>query len=65
MTGEIELAGAIAGLVAEKHALGYKYVSEERALARFERSAPASFPVWRRSRERRWRRGSPRRGGGR
>ena len=33
----ITLADAIAGLVAEKRALGYKYVSEERALARFER----------------------------
>ena len=65
MTGEIKLASAIAELVAEKRALGYKYVSEERALARFQRSAPASFPVWRRSRERRCRRGSPRPEGGR
>ena len=35
MSAEIKLAGAIAGLVAEKRALGYKYVCEERALARF------------------------------
>ena len=45
MSPEITLADAIRGLVAEKRALGYKYVSEERALARFERSAPARFPV--------------------
>lgn len=44
MTGEIELAGAIAGLVAEKRALGYKYVSEERALARFHAFCASSFP---------------------
>ena len=37
MSDEITLADAIAGLVAEKRALGYKYVSEERALARFRR----------------------------
>ena len=35
MSAEITLAGAITGLVTEKRALGYKYVSEERALARF------------------------------
>jgi integrase/recombinase XerD len=44
MTGEIELAGAIAELVAEKRALGYKYVSEERALARFEAFCASEFP---------------------
>jgi len=44
MTGEIELAGAIAGLVAEKRALGYKYVSEERALARFHAFCASEFP---------------------
>ena len=44
MTGEIELAGAIAGLVAEKRALGYKYVSEERALARFHAFCASAFP---------------------
>ena len=36
MSAEVTLASAIAGLVAEKRALGYKYVSEEQALARFE-----------------------------
>ena len=44
MTGEIKLAGAIAGLVAEKRALGYKYVSEERALARFDAFCASEFP---------------------
>ena len=44
MTGEIELAGAIAGLVAEKRALGYKYVSEELVLARFEAFCACEFP---------------------
>ncbi len=44
MTGEIELAGAIAELVAEKRALGYKYVSEERALARFHAFSASEFP---------------------
>jgi integrase len=44
MTGEIELAGAIAELVTEKRALGYKYVSEERALARFHAFCASSFP---------------------
>ncbi|MHB8695798.1 MAG: tyrosine-type recombinase/integrase [Solirubrobacteraceae bacterium] len=44
MSAEIELAGAIAGLVAEKRALGYKYVSEERALARFHAFCASEFP---------------------
>ena len=44
MTGEITLADAIAGLVAEKRALGYKYVSEERALARFDAFCASEFP---------------------
>jgi len=44
MTGEIELASAIAELVAEKRALGYKYVSEERALARFHAFCASEFP---------------------
>ena len=44
MTGEITLADAIAGLVAEKRAVGYKYVSEERALARFELFCAGEFP---------------------
>jgi hypothetical protein len=41
---EITLAGAIAGLVAEKRALGYKYVCEERALARFSAFCASEFP---------------------
>ena len=65
MTAGITLADAIAGLVAEKRAVGYKYVSEERALAASGRSAPASSPAWTRSRELPSRRGSPRRGRGR
>jgi integrase/recombinase XerD len=40
----ISLADAIAGLVAEKRAVGYKYVSEERALARFEAFCASEFP---------------------
>lgn len=44
MTAEITLAGAIAGLVAEKRALGYKYVSEERALARYAALCASEFP---------------------
>ena len=44
MTVEITLAGAIAGLVAEKRTIGYKYVSEERALARFEVFCAGEFP---------------------
>jgi integrase/recombinase XerD len=44
MSDEIALAGAIAGLVAEKRALGYKYVSEERALARFLAFCASEFP---------------------
>ena len=41
---EIVLADAIAGLLAEKRALGYKYVSEERALARFSAFCAGEFP---------------------
>jgi integrase len=44
MSAEIELAGAITGLVAEKRALGYKYVSEERTLARFNAFCANAFP---------------------
>jgi hypothetical protein len=48
VSAEITLAGAITGLIAEKRALGYKYVSEERALARFyleiSRAQPAAGP---------------------
>jgi integrase/recombinase XerD len=40
----ITLADAITGLVVEKRALGYKYVSEERALARFEVFCAGEFP---------------------
>ena len=45
MSAEIKLASAIAGLVAEKRALGYKYVSEERALARFDTFCASEFPA--------------------
>jgi len=41
---EIGLASAITGLVTEKRALGYKYVSEERALARFDAFCASEFP---------------------
>jgi len=44
MSAEITLASAIAGLIAEKRATGYKYVSEERALARFEAFSASEFP---------------------
>jgi integrase/recombinase XerD len=44
MSAEITLTSAIAGLIAEKRALGYKYVSEERALARFEAFSASEFP---------------------
>jgi integrase/recombinase XerD len=40
----ITLADAITGLVAEKRALGYKYVSEERALARYAAFSASEFP---------------------
>jgi len=40
----ITLTGAITGLVTEKRALGYKYVSEERALARFDAFCDSEFP---------------------
>jgi len=40
----ITLADAITGLIAEKRALGYKYVSEERALARFSAFCAGAFP---------------------
>ena len=45
MSAEIKLTGAIAGLVAEKRALGYKYVSEERVLARFDTFCASEFPA--------------------
>jgi len=44
MTAEMTLAGAIAGLICEKRATGYKYVSEERTLARFEAFSASEFP---------------------
>ncbi len=44
MTTGITLAEAIAGLVAEKRAVGYKYASEERALARFRAFCASEFP---------------------
>ncbi|HEX4865912.1 MAG TPA: tyrosine-type recombinase/integrase [Acidimicrobiales bacterium] len=44
MSSTITLAGAIAGLVAEKRAVGYKYVSEQRALARFHAFCAGEFP---------------------
>ena len=44
MSPVITLADAIRGLVGEKRALGYKYVSEERALARFELFCAGAFP---------------------
>jgi integrase/recombinase XerD len=44
MSAEITLASAITGLVTEKRALGYKYVSEERALARFSAFCASAFP---------------------
>jgi integrase len=44
MSAESKLAAAIAGLIAEKRALGYKYVCEERALARFSAFCATAFP---------------------
>ena len=44
MSAAVSLAEAISGLVCEKRALGYKYVSEERALARFEAFCASEFP---------------------
>ncbi|MDQ6616233.1 MAG: tyrosine-type recombinase/integrase, partial [Actinomycetota bacterium] len=44
MTADIDLADAITALVAQKRAVGYKYRSEERVLARFEAFCRAEFP---------------------
>jgi integrase/recombinase XerD len=44
MSVQITLANAINSLVGEKRAVGYKYVSEERALARFEVFCASEFP---------------------
>ena len=44
MSAGTKLAAAIAGLIAEKRALGYKYVCEELALARFDAFCATAFP---------------------
>jgi integrase len=44
MTSAITLADAIAALVAEKRAVGYKYAAEARVLARFEAFCRVEFP---------------------
>jgi integrase/recombinase XerD len=44
MSAAVTLADAIRGLVSEKRAVGYKYVCEERALARFEAFCASEFP---------------------
>ena len=44
MSTKITLASAIEGLICEKRATGDKYVSEERALARFEAFCASEFP---------------------
>jgi integrase/recombinase XerD len=44
MTPDLTLADAIAALVAEKRAVGYKYAAEARVLARFERFCRGEFP---------------------
>ena len=60
MTPNLTLADAIAALVAEKRAVGYKYAAEARVLTRFERFCRgASFPDWARSPRSRSRHGSP------
>jgi site-specific recombinase XerD len=44
MTADIDLADAITALVAQKRAVGYKYDTEERVLARFEQFCRAELP---------------------
>ena len=44
MIADISLADAIDALVAEKRAVGYKYVTEARVLARFDAFCRAEFP---------------------
>jgi len=44
MSAEIELAGAITGLIAEKRALGYKYRAEALVLGRFQAFSRSEFP---------------------
>jgi len=45
MTAGIGLAEAITALVAQKRAVGYKYLCEERVLARFEEFCGTEFPA--------------------
>ncbi|MGH2860714.1 MAG: tyrosine-type recombinase/integrase [Solirubrobacteraceae bacterium] len=44
MSTQITLHDAIAGLIAEKRALGYRFLSEERTLARFQVFCASEFP---------------------
>ena len=44
MNPGITMADAVTALVAEKHAVGYKYAAEERVLARFAAFCRAEFP---------------------
>jgi site-specific recombinase XerD len=44
MNDGLTLAGALTALAAEKRAVGYKYDTEERVLARFEAFCRAEFP---------------------
>lgn len=44
MTADISLADAIAALVAEKQAVGYKYATEARILTRFDMFCRGEFP---------------------
>jgi integrase/recombinase XerD len=54
----ITMADAVTALVAEKHAVGYKYAAEERVLARFAAFCRVSSPGWTRPARPRSRRGS-------
>jgi len=44
MSAQVTLHDAIAGLVAEKRAVGYKYHAEAQLLARFEAFSRSEFP---------------------
>ena len=44
MSAAVTLTDAINGLVSEKRAVGYKYVGEQRALARFDAFCGSEFP---------------------
>ena len=44
MSTVVTLPDAIAALVAEKHAVGYKYDAQARVLARFEAFSRSQFP---------------------